>query len=54
LVSCNPLNTARDELAGAGTQTAALGFGGSPPGTGSNTEEYDGTNWTFSWKFMYS
>jgi hypothetical protein len=39
------LNTARHALAGCGTQTAALGFGGYktiPPTTGA-TEEYDGT-----------
>jgi hypothetical protein len=42
------LNTARFSLGAAGTQTAALGFGGS---TGSNTgatEQYDGTSWTTS------
>jgi hypothetical protein len=40
------LNTARDNLAGAGTQTAGLAFGGIlPPNTGA-TEEYDGTTWT--------
>jgi hypothetical protein len=27
------MNTARNELAGAGTQTAALGFGGDTPST---------------------
>jgi hypothetical protein len=34
-------------LAGAGTQTAALAFGGGniPPATGA-TEEYDGSTWT--------
>jgi hypothetical protein len=32
---------------GAGTQTAALGFGGFDPLTGA-TEEYDGTSWTTS------
>ena len=32
------------ELAGAGTQTAALGFGGDP--SPNATEEYDGTSWT--------
>jgi hypothetical protein len=48
LDKCNPLNTARSYLAGAGTQTAALGFGGqTPPNTGA-TEEYDGTSWTTS------
>ena len=39
------LNTARYSLGGAGTQTAALAFGGSPPNTGA-TESYNGTNWT--------
>jgi hypothetical protein len=34
--SGNNMNTARFGLAGAGTQTAALGFGGSNPGTGAN------------------
>jgi hypothetical protein len=46
--SVNPMNTARQDLAGAGIQTAALAFGGSaPPFTGA-TEEYDGTTWTTS------
>ena len=43
------LNTARAGITGAGTQTAALAFGGSNP-TGStiygNTEKYDGSSWT--------
>ena len=39
------LNTARINLAGSGTQTAGLAFGGSPPDTGV-TESYDGTSWT--------
>jgi hypothetical protein len=41
------LNTARNNLGGAGIQTAALAFGGNlvPPNTGA-TEEYDGTSWT--------
>jgi hypothetical protein len=40
------LNTAREYLAGAGTQTAALAFGGFiPPYTGA-TEEYNGATWT--------
>jgi hypothetical protein len=46
----NNMNTARHQLAGAGTQTAGLAFGGYTPGptaTGA-TEEYDGTNWTNS------
>jgi hypothetical protein len=48
------LNTARNKLAGAGTQTAALGFGGNPPTTGA-TEEYDGTILdNFSSKFRNS
>jgi hypothetical protein len=42
----NPLNTARYGLAGAGTQTAAVGFGGDLPGYTAATEEYDGTSWT--------
>jgi hypothetical protein len=44
----NNMNTARQELAGAGTQTAGLAFGGIiPPRTGA-TEEYDGNSWTSS------
>jgi hypothetical protein len=42
------LATARYGLAGAGTQTAGLGFGGydsTPPGA-TATEEYDGSTWT--------
>jgi hypothetical protein len=49
------LNTARYALAGAGTQTAALAFGGAdpvgPPVTIA-TEEYDGTTWTTIWKSL--
>jgi hypothetical protein len=41
----NNMGTARQYLAGCGTQTAGLAFGGSPPITGA-TEEYDGTNWS--------
>jgi hypothetical protein len=41
----NPLNTARMALAGAGTQTLALAFGGDLPGATDATEEYDGTSW---------
>jgi hypothetical protein len=41
------LNTAREALAGAGIQTAALAFGGGPSVTGA-TEEYDGSTWTTS------
>ena len=41
------LNTARRSLAGAGTQTATLAFGGDSAGvvTGA-TESYNGTSWT--------
>jgi hypothetical protein len=44
--TANPtgLNTARYSLAGCGTQTAGLAFGGEPI-TGA-TEEYDGSTWT--------
>jgi hypothetical protein len=35
------LNTARNDLGGAGTQTAALAFGGTPPITAA-TEEWTG------------
>ena len=41
------MNTARKEFGGAGTQTAALAFGGRfPPGDTALTEQYDGTSWT--------
>jgi hypothetical protein len=42
------LNTARIQLAGCGTQTAALAFGGLTPGlaTTGATEEYNGATWT--------
>jgi hypothetical protein len=40
------LNTARQLILDAGTQTAALAFGGeSPPATGT-TESYNGSAWT--------
>ena len=40
-------STARESTAAAGTQTAALLFGGSPvPSNGQLTEEYDGSSWT--------
>ena len=39
------MGTARYSGGSAGTQTAGLIFGGTPPVT-SATEEYDGTNWT--------
>jgi hypothetical protein len=41
-------NTARRELAGAGTQTAALAFGGYDTANTGATEEYDGISWTTS------
>jgi hypothetical protein len=40
------LNTARRDLAGCGTQTAALAFGGEIAAATGATEEYDGTTWT--------
>lgn len=41
------LNTARFELAGAGTQTAGLAFAGDTPVSRSSaTEEYNGATWT--------
>jgi hypothetical protein len=40
------LNTARVFLAGAGTQTSALAFGGTTPPAKNETESYNGTNWT--------
>ena len=41
------LGSARYQGAGAGTQTAALYFGGRPPGSGATTtEEYNGSSWT--------
>jgi hypothetical protein len=48
--SANAMNTARYGMGAAGTQTAALAFGGDtgPGGLTAATEEYDGTNWTTS------
>jgi hypothetical protein len=40
--SATSMNTARLYLAGCGTQTAALAFGGGP---GTATEEYNGSTW---------
>src|SRR5210317_1486513 len=40
------LNTARTKLAGTGTQTAALVFGGEGPPNLAITESYNGTSWT--------
>ena len=44
----NNLNTARAYMAGAGTSTSALGFGGSYPPSqlAAQTEDWNGTNWT--------
>jgi hypothetical protein len=40
------MQTARGGLAGAGTQTSALAFGGdTPPPTAALTETWNGTNW---------
>jgi len=40
------MGTARYGLAAAGTQTAAVAFGGGSPYTGGATELYNGTSWT--------
>jgi hypothetical protein len=40
------MTTARYSLAGAGTQTAGLGFGGYTTTVLNATEEYDGSAWT--------
>jgi hypothetical protein len=40
------MDTARRLLAGAGTQTAGLGFGGYIGPASNATEEYDGSTWT--------
>jgi hypothetical protein len=42
------MNTARHGIAGCGTQTAALGFGGyvNPQLVQSASESYNGTSWT--------
>ena len=44
------MNTARRGLAGSGTQTAAIGFGGATPSPGYEvlTESWDGTSWVVS------
>ena len=41
--TANNMNTARNVLAGAGTQTAALAFGGGTPPNTAITESYNGT-----------
>ena len=40
------LNTGRKSLAGSGTQTAALGFGGDTGSLSALTESYNGSAWT--------
>jgi hypothetical protein len=40
------LNTARQQVAGAGINTAALGFGGYTTANVGNTESWNGTSWT--------
>ena len=40
------LNTGRGNLAGAGSNTAGLAFGGNPPNSLTVTESYDGSSWT--------
>jgi hypothetical protein len=42
----NDLNTAREALTGAGTQTSSLATGGETPTITGATETYNGTNWT--------
>jgi hypothetical protein len=42
----NDLNTARADLGGVGTNTAALAFGGDSPSIVANTESWNGTAWT--------
>jgi len=45
--SSGPLSLARNDLAGAGTQTAGLAFGGQqPPTVYATTEEYNGVGWS--------
>ena len=41
----NNLGTARWDISGAGSQTAALVAGGGTPGSTANCEEYNGTSW---------
>ena len=40
------LNTARHNLAGCGTQSAGLSFGGDTGRYSNKTEEYNGTSWS--------
>ena len=41
----NNLNTARNQLAGLGTQDSALAFGGEGPPNVALTEDWNGNNW---------
>ena len=43
--SSAPLITPRHSMAGAGTQTVALGIGGNNSGFKNETEEYNGSGW---------
>ena len=46
-VEMNDMNTARNKGGGAGTYTAALGFGGNTaPTIVANTELWNGTSWS--------
>ena len=49
-----PLITARDSLAGFGTQTAAVACGGDEPPQSNKTEEYNGTGWTSATNYPLS
>ena len=40
------MNTARSQLGGSGTQTAAIGFGGRSTPVVAITEQFDGTSWS--------
>jgi hypothetical protein len=44
----SPLITARSDVAGAGSQTTALAFGGQTPSATGATEEYNGSGWASS------
>ena len=44
-ISSAAMSTARSYIAGCGTQTSALGFGGSAPPYSALTEEYNGSGW---------
>jgi hypothetical protein len=44
--SAASLNTGRSQVTGAGTQTAALAFGGYTTAHVGNTEQWDGSSWS--------